>query len=602
MFTEQLGKLPQTLAPFIPCPRATDRTAWERLAPTLRTAYLARGEAQLGTAFAPLTAQDWLLFSKSGDRAQFEAIYFGRRRQLNDLILAECVEYKGRFLPDIINGIWALCEESAWQLPAHNTYVRDTPQLPLPDVTRPILDLFACETGALLAMAHFLLADALSAVSPALPTRIETELSTRIVSPYLHAHFWWMGDGDEPMCNWTSWCTQNVLLVLFCTPQSDETRLAGIRQAADSLDCFLKDYGNDGCCNEGAQYYSHAGLTLWGALEILCAAAPDAFTALWHTEKIQNLAAYIYHMHIAGPYYVNFADCSPLAGRRGAREFLFALRTCNADMAAFCAADWRAAQNEPAPEGDIARINLYYWVVEAFASAQLAAYPDTSAPHAEIYYPSVGVFLARDHHFTLAVKAGGNGDSHNHNDTGSITLYHQGTPLLIDVGVETYTRKTFSPQRYEIWAMQSAWHNLPTFDGVMQQDGADFCAADVSTFFGTAQSKIAMQLAGAYPSAAQLASYRRTVTLEKERFVLVEERCEGNYQTAMLSLMFHMPPTLQENSLFAGAARFTFDGLTAPPQCESISVTDPRLRLAWPETLYRVCIPFEKRLTWRVEL
>ena len=51
---------------------------------------------------------------------------------------------------------------------------------------------------------------------------------------------------------------------------------AAVKQAAYSLDCFLKDYGTDGCCNEGAQYYRHAGLTLWGCLEILSAIAPEA--------------------------------------------------------------------------------------------------------------------------------------------------------------------------------------------------------------------------------------------------------------------------------------------------------------------------------------
>ncbi|MBP0575285.1 heparinase II/III family protein, partial [Mycobacterium tuberculosis] len=83
-------------------------------------------------------------------------------------------------------------------------------------------------------------------------------------------------------------------------------------------------------------------------------------------------------------------------------------------------------------------------------------------------FPSVGVLVARDDRFALAVKAGDNGDSHNHNDTGSITLYKDGRPVLIDVGVESYTQKTFSPRRYEIWTMQSAYHNLPTFAGVMQ--------------------------------------------------------------------------------------------------------------------------------------
>ena len=48
------------------------------------------------------------------------------------------------------------------------------------------------------------------------------------------------------------------------------------------------------------------------------------------------------------------------------------------------------------------------------------------------------------------------------------------------MGVETYTAKTFSPQRYEIWTMQSAFHNCPTIDGVMQSAGRQFAASDVA--------------------------------------------------------------------------------------------------------------------------
>lgn len=78
------------------------------------------------------------------------------------------------------------------------------------------------------------------------------------------------------MCNWTSWCTQNVLLTVFLLPTTQQQRNAAVKQAAYSLDCFLKDYGADGCCNEGAQYYRHAGLTLWGCLEILSSIVPEA--------------------------------------------------------------------------------------------------------------------------------------------------------------------------------------------------------------------------------------------------------------------------------------------------------------------------------------
>src|ERR1039458_9780307 len=78
----------------------------------------------------------------------------------------------------------------------------------------------------------------------------------------------------------------------------------------------------------------------------------------------------------------------------------------------------------------------------------------------------------------FAVLAANNGRSHSHNETGSYIIYQDGQPVAIDVGVEAYTAKTFSPERYTIWTMQSAYHNLPTIGGVMQHDGVKFQATD----------------------------------------------------------------------------------------------------------------------------
>ena len=38
---------------------------------------------------------------------------------LQRLILAECLEGKGRFVDDIANGVWLICEETFWGAPAH---------------------------------------------------------------------------------------------------------------------------------------------------------------------------------------------------------------------------------------------------------------------------------------------------------------------------------------------------------------------------------------------------------------------------------------------------------------------------------------------------
>ena len=133
----------------------------------------------------------------------------------------------------------------------------------------------------------------------------------------------------------------------------------------------------------------------------------------------------------------------------------------------------------------------------------MAAYGERPVATRDIYYPSCGLFIARDDRFVVAAKAGDNGDGHNHNDVGSVTVYKDGRPLLIDVGVETYTAKTFSPERYDIWTMQSAFHNLPTFDGVQQCAGAAFAARDVAVDLGEQVAAIGMDIAGAYPPEAR---------------------------------------------------------------------------------------------------
>ena len=224
MIQEQLAHLPEFLPGYRPFPPAKERTAWQGLPLRAKQRFLQAGEAALQTPIAPLPLSLWLDFTHTGRRTPWETAYFSRRARLCALVSAECVEHEGRFLGAIADTVWAICEESAWQLPAHNSYIRDTPQLPLPDTTRPIVDLFAAETGALLALTRYLLPDELDAAAPGITARMERELDARILTPYFTSHFWWMGNGEEPMCNWTSWCTQNVLLTVFLLPTTQQQR------------------------------------------------------------------------------------------------------------------------------------------------------------------------------------------------------------------------------------------------------------------------------------------------------------------------------------------------------------------------------------------
>lgn len=575
---------------FRPYAPASERKVWESLPPKLQEDLIKAGEDFLDYPYPLIPATKYLEYTRIGNRFMFESLYFTRRRVLNTLVLAECVEHKGRFIDDIVNGVVAICEESGWQLPSHN-YQLNTETFCLPDSANPIVDLFSCETGAQLAMVFYLLKEELDEVSRFINQRIQREISQRILTPYLTNHFSWMGEYGQKVNNWTAWCTQNTLIAALSIETVDqETKKRILDQAAKSLDIFLDVYGEDGCCNEGAGYYHAAGLCLFNALEVINATTEDAFSTLYQNTKIKNIAPYIMNVHIEDKYYANFADCSCRAERAGVREFLFGKRTGNDNLMQFAAKDHAKDENYILSHSE----NLFYRLQAAFTEKEISAY-DYSAPiiKEDIYYNSVGLMIARDSRFFLAVKAGGNNDSHNHNDTGSIIIYKDSKPLLVDVGVETYSRKTFSKERYEIWTMQSCYHNVLTFGERMQLAGNAFASKNVEVSMTETSARISMELSDCYPKGT-IDSYTREVIFEKEMEIRITDSFSPFWENTYLSLMSLEKPNYDKGVLKLGDLDSILLKGDYSVEIETIAVTDPRLQVEWGNTLYRILVHLNK--------
>lgn len=610
MFYEIAASSALKLTPFIPFSPASDRRAWTGLPDKLSARAKSDADAICPVVWPQILASDFLEYTRSGNRVLFEDKQFARRTLLGTLALAEALEHNGTYLDDIINGLYLICEETAWQLPPHNSYIRDTPPLPLPDTSRPVIDLFAAETGAVLAVTAWLLKDELDRVSSLIVERVIQCLKERIFTPYLNCHFWWMGDGVSHMNNWTIWSTQNVLMAAALWEEDETIRQQILLKAAKSADYFLAEYGTDGCCDEGPQYYRHAGLCLFNTIEILNGMTDGAFSSLYHEEKIRNIAAYLSHVHACGPYYFNFSDCAAAAGPCSAREYLFGKRTGQRALMELAATDCKAA-DDPLLTGEH---NLFYRIQNLFALPEILKASPVSASAADnIFYPSTGLFIARDSRFSLAVKAGDNDDSHNHNDTGSFTIYKDGKPLFADIGVETYQAKTFSKKRYEIWTMQSAYHNLLSFMDAdqgehMEQAGPQFRAKAVTWHFENEKASISMELGSAFAEGVAR-SFCRTVQLIREQEILITDRvlCPGF--RPVLNLITAEPP-LFEHSENEAAGRLVIGNLAVcqitgsilGAEIQRLPITDPRLKQSWKADLWRTRIAFkaEKELTLRI--
>jgi len=109
---------------------------------------------------------------------------------------------------------------------------------------------------------------------------------------------------------------------------------------------------------------------------------------------------------------------------------------------------------------------------------------------------------ASDRGLILTLKGGHNGENHNHNDVGQFELFSDGRPVIIDVGTAYYGRQNFSDRRYELWYVGAAGHNIPTVNGVAQQEGEQYRASIVTT----SNSGMELDLTAAYPVAAGVKS------------------------------------------------------------------------------------------------
>jgi hypothetical protein len=126
----------------------------------------------------------------------------------------------------------------------------------------------------------------------------------------------------------------------------------------------------------------------------------------------------------------------------------------------------------------------------------------------------------------FAAKGGHNAESHNHNDVGSFIVYYDGQPALIDAGVGTYTAKTFSSERYTIWSMQSQYHNLPTINGFMQEDGRQFAASDPAYTSDGKTVRFSLGLKDCYPPEAAIERWDRSFEFVRGEEVTVTDNFE----------------------------------------------------------------------------
>lgn len=573
---------------YTPIPAAKD-VFWKNTIPlVMRNEYITMGEKYLGAKWEKLPDALFAEYKTNGNRSNYENKNFELRRQLSFLAMAEIMEHQGRFMKDILRGLHYFIEEPWWGIPAHYPVAK-------PERSRQVVDLFNAETANLIVWTTYMLQDELEGTEKGICRKINKEIDRRILTPAFNTNYSW----KTSVSNWNTWICSNWLsCVLFC--ESDrQKQIEAIAQILKCLDIFMDGYPEDGGCDEGVQYWDRAMGALYECFQLL-AFASDGQITLPDSEKIKAMGAFIYKMYIGNGYYVNFADCH--SKNLPNINILYPLGVALNDKAmrqhaAFIAKQhdytrhplrlFRQSGNFPTVSRELCFLHL----MESFGKEQPQ---EAQVPFS--WLSEREIFCARNNNgLYVAAKGGHNNESHNHNDVGNFIIYANNAPLLIDLGNDTYTAKTFSKERYTLMNTRSAYHNVPLINGQEQQAGRTFQCTQTKVVEKTKSRCFSLDIAKAYPPTAQVQSWLRSIELSEKGVIITEDYSLAS-NTIPIELIFMTPVKPQQS--ITGKISFVLDNhqydLRYPDgkieaKVENIDISKSALKNAWSTpALYKI--------------
>ena len=504
---------------WVPYPAYSDREGWNSLLNDEdRQTLVNAGEKMLDYKWQVIRATDYLEYERSGERNIMQNPYEANRKAINMLMMAELAEGKGRFVDQLINGVFFSCEMTSWVLSAH--LPRQSTKRSMPDWREQIIDLGSGNYGSMLAWVYYFFHDTFDKANPVISLRLRHELQERILDPYMeNDREWWMAFYWKPgeiINNWNPWCNSNVLQCYLLLEEDRDKLTDAVWRTMQSVDKFINFVKSDGACEEGTSYWGHAAGKMYDYLQIL-SDGTNGKVSLFNNPMIRRMGEYISRSYVGDGWVVNFADASAKGGGDAPLIYRYGRAVGSEEMMQFAAYLLKGKRPTIPLGNDVFRTLQCVLLNKGLEQTR----PAHNVPACTWYPETEFCYLTNNSGWFLATKGGFNNESHNHNDAGTFSLYINNTPILIDAGVGTYTRQTFSSERYSIWTMQSNYHNLPMINGIPQRFGQEYKATNVVC--KEKQRFFSADISTAYPEEAAVNSWIRSYKLENKRLVITDK-------------------------------------------------------------------------------
>ncbi|MDB5274925.1 MAG: hypothetical protein JWO58_3292 [Chitinophagaceae bacterium] len=497
-------------------PRCTDRAMWSTPAISERLAAV-KGAAEklLTQPFPSWSDEAYLEYSSKGARPNGERMMNARKAWLYPLVLAECVEGKGRFLPAIEHTLIELDTQPTWTWPAHDATLRNFRQ------HNYEVDLLAADTAHDVAQTLYMLGDQLA---PAVQQQTLAALEARIFAPLRRSFInggkdnWWL-QADH---NWNAVCLKGIVGAALAVLPARQDRALFVAAAEHYIRKYVAAFPDDGYSIEGPGYWNY-GFSHFTELRELLMQATAARLDLFADAKVRNIALYGFRIEMLPGNVAAFGDAS-----RNTKMDDFTRDYANEVFALGMSAHLAGLPITAKQAGNAAPV--------ANATMILFARPvpeNTNGAGVQVglqsYFDKVGVLVSRpgaDERMGVSIKAGGNGN-HSHNDIGSYAIGLGVEQPTGDAGATIYSAKTFSKLRYTIKGINSYGHPVPVVAGELQREATQVKPTVLATHFSDALDEITLDMSSAY-SVSSLKSLTRTLRHERAGYgaVQIEDRFE----------------------------------------------------------------------------
>ena len=513
----------------------------------IREAIITEADAMLESELPRIRYSKMHLYVTTGDRYIYQGDTQQYYNRMSTLFYAYLVSGDDKYLPELADTVWNVCDFECWSPPAH---VREWSSVAS---RRRYLEISSTAIAKAMAEIIYYIGDELPEL---VVRRAKAELRYRVIDSF--------AEKKPGFCNvkhnWASVCVAGVFCtyLYLATDEEIEAQLPHMIKVADN---YLSGYEDDGCCSEGSAYWDY-GFSNFLVFASMLKDYTDGRINYFENPKVRKIATFPYRIRLdeAGNT-VSFSDTS--GGKYKMPSWVAHLLKTNYP-------DFPILENIPPKKIHRGEIRTLFLSNPNFVGDKISIGNDV--------FEDVQWYLYHGKNYGLGAKAGHNDEFHNHNDVGSFVVSRNNEVSFFDPGVGVYSKQYFAAEtRYLDMLCSSRGHSVPIINGQEQAVGN----RGICKMHAIEGNHFTFDMRNAY-EIDTLTSLVRDFDCGDEYFTLTDTYTFSEEPTSITERFVScVPVTLEDGVIKSGSSTIVFDPDELEAKVDSCAVHGTKTKILY---------------------